>query len=63
MSDLQEAYGKGYYEGERSVLRMLKSVLDDAPKSGYTGSTKYYKHSIEIILEVFEYGKEEKEEN
>lgn len=61
MSDLREAYGKGYDDGARAVLRMLNTILDDSPTSGYSELTNYYKHGIEIILEAYNYGKEEKE--
>ena len=61
MRDLQEAFSKGYDAGQRNVLNMVNYILDDAPQSGYSGLSDYYKISMEILLEVFGYGKEEKE--
>lgn len=61
MSDIQETYSKGYEDGQNAVLRLVKHILDDAPKSGYNGSVSYYKISIKMLLEVYEYGKEKKD--
>ena len=57
MSDIREAYSKGYEDGKNAILRMVKYVLDNAPK-GYD-----YKISLSSILEVYNYGKEEEKEN
>lgn len=59
MSDVQEAYSKGYEDGQKAVLRLVKHIVDDAPKSGY--STSYYKISLKMLLEVYDYGKEKKD--
>lgn len=61
--DFRMAFSKGYDEGQKTILRSLRYILDDAPTPGYSALTNYYKHSIEIILEVYGYGKEKKEEN
>lgn len=61
-NDFRMAFNKGYDEGQKSILRALRYTLDDAPNPGYSALTNYYKHSIEIILEVYGHGKEEKEE-
>lgn len=58
MPDVREIYSKGYDDGQRSVLRSLRDILEDAPQPEYSGLAKYYKHSIEILLEVYSYGKE-----
>ena len=61
MSDLQESYSKGYEDGQNAVLRLVKHIIDDAPKSGYNGSVSYYKISLNMLLGVYNYGKEKKE--
>lgn len=63
MLDVREIYSKGYDDGQRAIVRALRDIIDDAPQPGYSGLTRYYKHSIEILLEVYSHGKEEKEEN
>ena len=52
MSDIQETYSKGYEAGQNAVLRLVKHILDDAPKNGYNGSVSYYKISLKMLLEV-----------
>ena len=63
MSDIQETYSKGYEAGQNAVLRLVKHILDDAPKNGYNGSVSYYKISLKMLLVVYEYGNKEKKEN
>lgn len=62
MSDTRDAYNKGRMDGEKSVLRMLQIVLDGADQSGW-GLSAYYTSSLNLVLELYGYGKEEKEEN
>lgn len=63
MTDTREAYSKGYEDGKNAILRMVKFILDDAPNKGYNTAPSYYKISLNTLLEVYEYGKEEKKEN
>lgn len=59
-NDSVKAYGEGRRDGEKAVLRMLQMILEDGRTNK---SPTYYKASIELVLEVYNYGKEEKEEN
>ncbi len=60
MSDIQEAYTKGRMDGEKSVLRMIQMVLDNADQAGW-GISAYYNSSLNLILELYDYGKEKKD--
>ena len=62
MSDIRDAYNKGRMDGEKSVLRMLQIVLDNADQSGW-GLSAYYTSSLNLIMELYGYGKEEEKEN
>lgn len=62
MTDNREAYSKGYEDGKNAILRMIKFILDDAPNKGYNTAPSYYKISLNTLLEVYEYGKEENKE-
>lgn len=63
MTDNREAYSKGYEDGKNAILRMVKYILVESPKNGYNTTPSYYKISLKTLLEVYNYGKEEKEEN
>lgn len=54
MTDLVQAYRKGRSDGEHSVLRMIADILDNHDE--WSDLTTYYKSSLEMILEVYEYG-------
>lgn len=56
--DAVKAYSDGRRDGEKAVLRMLHMILVDGQ---HNKSITYYKASIELVLEIFGYGKEEKE--
>lgn len=58
--DAVKAYSDGRRDGEKAVLRMLHMILVD---DQYNKSITYYKASIELILELYGYGKEEEKEN
>ena len=53
-------YLKECKDGERSVLNLIDMVLKGGNDS-WSDLTTYYKANLEQILEVFNYGKEEKE--
>lgn len=59
MIDAATAYDKGIKDGENALLKLLKMILDDAQ---FNHSPTYYKASLELVLELYGYGKE-KEEN
>lgn len=59
-SSYVRAYSKGRKDGERSVLNLIDLVLKGGNDS-WSDLTTYYKANLEQILEVFNYGKEEKE--
>lgn len=60
MCDAVKIYDDGHRDGEKAVLRLLQMILDEGNKS-HNYTHMYYKASLELVLELFNYGKEEKE--
>lgn len=52
-------YSKGRKDGENSVLKMIDMILAGCPS---WDKEKYYRTSLMLLLEVFDYGKEKDKE-
>lgn len=51
-----KAYEKGRKDGEKAVLRMVEMIRNSSAE--YFDTASYYKGSLDLLLEVFNYGKE-----
>lgn len=62
-NDCVRAYSKGRQDGEMAVLGMISYILDMGINDKWSDLATYYEGSLQTLLEVYNYGKEEKEEN
>ncbi len=62
-NDNVRAYSKGRRDGEMAVLGMINYILDQGVNDKWSDLQTYYEGSLRTLLEVYNYGKEEKEEN
>ena len=53
-------YSKGRKDGERSVLRMIDMILKGCPS---WDKEEYFRCSLDVLLEVFNYGEEKDKKN
>ena len=60
-NDFVRAYGKGRRDGEMAILGMVKYILDMGINDKWSDLATYYEGSLKTLLEVYDYGKEEKE--
>lgn len=61
--DYVRAYGRGRKDGEKAVLGMISMILDESRSGKWLDMDKYFRCSLETVLEVYNYGKEKEVNN